>query len=221
MIIEPLKLIIKPEQWWNSKKSVHQYSKGIIATEAIILATLPAIIVTIAHLASYWLGFTDRFTAIERAAISFLTITTGALIISSALNLIFLKLAENAKSCASKEQIVMVTMSLISAIWFAGIFQAIAPISSLNPETGEIIWIVFSILITARLYFSGLPEAMGIERRWKSKFIIPSSISFLLLFVLITILPSLIMRYLMGVTGVTAYPSPDYVDWPVPPPPNW
>ncbi len=221
MITDGIKIVVNPEKWWSSATIPPSYTVSKMVTDIMAVVVIPVAVVTLGHLASFWLGYADEHVAIQRAAISFLTICAGAFAMVSALSLIFLKFAKNAHSTVSSEKIVAAAVAIVTSVWLLGSFQAIASFAAMNPETGEIIWMVLSFGVAIRIITGGTSEALGITRRWKIKFTLPSIISFALLFVLITIIPAMLMRYLIGVTGHTFYDAPDPVNWPLPLSYNW
>ena len=221
MIADGIKLIVSPQKWWDTCSPEYHFNGGRLITELLMAATLPVTAVVLGHLGSFWLGYTQQIIALQRAAISFLTFTSGAVALGAAMALVLFPIARNANVKTAPEQIVLASLTIVSAGWISGIVQIIPPLLDMNPETGDFLWLLFAELAVFKTLSQGTARGLGVTRRWRMLFLVQTMTAFTLLFILFTIVPLLITRYLTGVTGETFYGPPPITQWPYPPVPNW
>ncbi|MBN2343359.1 MAG: hypothetical protein JXX29_20810 [Deltaproteobacteria bacterium] len=221
MIFNGVKLIARPRNAWEKLLAdQHSHAPQLIAA-AFTAATLPAIAAVSGNLASAGLGHASNATAIQRAAIEFVSIAFGALIMIPALSLALLKIGTGARVNMTAQKAAAAAMALVWASWSCGIVLALPPLLNIRPEFGEFAWVLLALVCAYRVLVLTIDSGVSVSRRWRNKFTVEAMVAFTVLFVAVPVVPSLVMRFLVGVTGQVLYGAPPALDWPQPPEPTW
>lgn len=221
MILNGPKLLIHPKSAWPSAVGTRPRSAVWLVAAALTAAVLPAAAVVAGHLGSAIFGGEERATATLRAAIGFMSVTGGALVIAPALALVLLSLSKWSRGDASPGMAVAAAMGLVWPAWTAGSVLAFPPLFGLGPEIGEILWFAVVATIAVRTLRAGVLQSLSIRRRWAGHFTLRASVSFILLFGLITIVPAMAVRTMLGAATEIIPALPDRPTLPLPPEPNW
>lgn len=221
MILNGLKLLIHPQKAWDRFLADQDSHAPQLIAAAITAATIPAAAVVSGHLLSATLGYAAQATAVQRAAIGFVSVAVGALAMVPALSLVFLKTGTDARVDMTPKKATAAAMAIVWSTWLCGVVLAIPPLLNTRPEYGELAWLTLSIMSAYRVLSQTVCSGITVSRRWRSKFAIESMVAFVILFIAIPVVPPLVMRFLVGVTGQILYGAPPDAFWPHPPAPSW
>ncbi len=221
MILNGPKLLIHPRAAWPSAVGTRSHSAVWLVAAALTAAVLPSAAVVAGHLGSAIFGGEEHATATLRAAIGFIAVAGGALVVAPALTLILLSLTRWSRGDASPGRAGGVAMGLVWPVWTAGSVLAIPPLLGLGPEIGEIVWFSLVAAITVRTLRSGALASLSIRRRWAGHFIARATLVFTLLFGVITLTPAMTVRAMLGAATEIIPDLPDRPALPLPPAPNW
>ncbi len=222
MIFNGPKLLIRPKRAWSGLVKGRPRTALWLIAAAVTAAVLPAAGVVAGHLGSAVLGYTDHATAALRAAVGFIAVAGGALVIAPALTLLLLWLADISRGEATQNNAETVAMAIIWPVWTAGLVVGIPPLLGGGPEIGEAIWTLLALVIAFRtIHSSELTLFMGIRRRWFGHFTIRAVLSFGLIFVLVVVGPAVMVRSMLGAASEIVPSAPDRVPLPLPPAPEW
>lgn len=221
MILNGIKLLIRPKDAWEKLLADQGSHAPQLFTAALTAATLPAIVAVAGHLASSYIGYAAHATAIQRAAIGFVAIALGALVMIPALSLALVRIGNNARIPMTPNTASASAMAIVWASWISGIVLAIPPLLNIRPEYGELLWFILAVMCAFRVIRKTINSGVAVHRRWRTKFTIESMIAFIILFFAIPVFPPLLMRFLLGVTGQVVYGAPPELEWPHPPPAAW
>ena len=222
MILNGPKLLIAPKRMWPALVRGESRSAIWLIAAAVTAAVLPAAAVVIGHLGSAVLGYADHATATLRAAVGFIAVAGGALVIAPAMTLMLLWLADLSRGNPTQSSAETMAMAIVWPVWTAGLVIGIPPLFGAGPEIGEALWTFLALFITLRAVRSGDLSFLGIRRRWSSHFSIRAVLSFVLLFGFIVLGPSIMVRGMLGAAGeMIVMDLPDRVPLPLPPTPNW
>ncbi len=221
MIFNGIKLLIHPRQTWERHLSNQSSHATSLAAAAFSAAVLPTTAVVLGHLFSAKLGFTDHTTAIQRAAIGFVSVSIGALVMIPSLALLLLRIGTNARIDMTSEKASAAAMALVWATWICGVIMMLPPLLNLRPELGEFAWYIIGLFAAWRVLSQSVGSGLKVSRRWRNRFQFEALVAFSVLFIAVPILPPLLMRTLVGVTGQVIYGAPPDILWPHPPTPEW
>jgi len=221
MMFDGLQMIRKPVETWQAMARPEGHSPTWLPVAAIVAATIPAVAVVLGHLGSHWLGYADRETALQRAAIGFVATVPGAVVMTAALALALLRICDDAKVSLSGTALPSAVMGLIAPAWFCGAVLAVPPLLQLGPGIGELLWFALALLCAIRVIRKAMADGLGVRRRWKTVFSVETGIAFALLFLAVPLLPAALMRHAVGVTGAVFSGDPAPMTWPVPEPADW
>lgn len=221
MIFNGPKLLVSPSRVWPALVKGESRSAVWLIAAAITAAVLPAVAVVVGHLGSAVLGHTDHATATLRAAVGFVAVAGGALVIAPAMTLLLLWLADLSRGGATQNSAETMAMAIVWPVWTAGLVVGIPPLFGVGPEIGEAVWTCLAFLVALRTVRSGELSFLGIRRRWNRHFTTRAIISFILLFGFIVLGPSIVVRGILGAAGEIIPELPDRVPLPMPPTPNW
>ncbi len=227
MIFNGFKLLFRPRASWQ--KVVSSGGKGrspsSLIAAALTAAVFPAAAVTIGHLLSAAFGKESHTAAALRAAVGFAATAGGALVAAPALTLLLIVLAESNRGEVDASKASAVAMGVLWPVWTAGLVLSIPPLFGLGPEIGEILWTVLAVVIARRFFYNEVKAPLGIRRRWSGRFSFVASFSFALLFVVVTVVPAVTVRNLLGASStvipINLIGSPETDALPLPPPPSW
>ena len=198
MILNGPKLLIHPRAAWASAVGPRSHSAIWLVAAALTAAVLPAAAVVAGHLGSAIFGGEEHATATLRAAIGFMSVAGGALVMAPALTLILLSLSRRSRGVATPGRAGGVAMGLIWPVWTAGSILAVPPLLGLGPEIGEIIWFALVAAIAVRTLRAGAIMSLGIRRRWAGHFILRATLVFTLLFGVVAVTPAMTIRAMLG-----------------------
>ena len=221
MIFNGIKLLLRPKNAWSRHLADQTSHATNLVAASFTAATIPAAAVVLGHLLSAQLGFTESTTAIQRAAIGFVSVSIGALVMIPALALVLLRIGDSARIPMTAQNASAAAMALVWATWMCGTIMMVPPLLNLRPEYGEFAWIILAIPAAWRVLSQTACGGLNVSRRWRSKFKLEAIVAFAVLFVAVPVVPPLIMRMLVGVTGQIVYGAPPELEWPQPPSPNW
>ncbi len=221
MILYGPRLLFSLGKAWPKTVGVSSGSAFWLIAAAITAAVWPAVGVVAGHICSAALGHEDTARATLRAAIGFVSVLGGALVMAPALTLILLWLSQLARATTSPGQSGAVAMGLLWPVWFAGVLLVVPPVFGLGPELGEVLWTVLAGCIVVRILRRKGASFLGIRRRWASRFIVHSTVAFLLLFVLVSVGPAMLTRAVLGASTKIELSLPKRPELPLPPEPNW
>ncbi|MBN2531013.1 MAG: hypothetical protein JXR76_31795 [Deltaproteobacteria bacterium] len=221
MILNGIKLLIHPKNAWDKYLAEQGGHAPNLIAAAFTAATIPAAFVVTGHLLSARLGYAENTAAIQRAAIGFVSICIGALVMIPALALLLLRIGNAARIDMTAEKASAAAMALVWSTWVCGIVMVVPPLLNLRPEYGEFAWTTISLMVAWRVISQTVGNGLNVSRRWQSRFKVESMLAFAILFISIPVLPPLVMRMLVGVTGQIVYGAPPELEWPHPPTPNW
>ncbi|MBN2714819.1 MAG: hypothetical protein JXX14_03125 [Deltaproteobacteria bacterium] len=221
MIFNGIKLLLHPKEAWDRHLAEQSGHAPNLIVAAFTAATLPASVVVLAHLISAQFSFTDHTIAIQRAAIGFVSISIGALVMIPALSLILLRIGNASRIPMTTGNASAAAMALVWSVWICGMVMMLPPLLNLRPEYGEFAWMALAIPAAWRILSKTVGAGLNVSRRWRNKFRLEAMVAFVLLFVTVPVVPPLVMRMLVGVTGQVVYGAPPSVEWPHPPDANW
>ena len=221
MIFNGVKLLLHPKDAWDRLLAEQSSHATNLIAAALTAATIPAAFTVFGHLLSARIGMAENATAIQRAAIGFVSITIGALVMIPALSLIMLRIGTKARIPMTAENASAAAMAMVWATWICGVVMFLPPILNIRPEYGEFAWMALAMPAAWRVLSQTVGLGLNVHRRWRNKFRVETMVAFAVLFVIVPVIPPLIMRMLVGVTGQIVYGAPPALDWPHPPDPNW
>ena len=221
MIFNGPRLLISPKKGWTAVIAGRSRSSIWLMAAALTAAVLPAAAVVGGHLGSAMLGHDEKTTATLRAAIGFTSVAGGALVMAPALTLLLLALARWSRGVTTPRRTAPVAMGILWPAWSAGIILTVPPLMGLGPEIGEILWTLLVVAIAFRALGSTTLEELTIRRRWAGHFVLRSTVSFTLLFIVVTLGPAMIVRAMLGASTEILTALPERAPLPLPPTPNW
>lgn len=193
---------------------------GLLAA-ALTAVPWPAAAVVGGHLGSAALGFTSPDVAVQRAAVGFVAVVGGALVMAPALALALMRIAEGARARGDAKSAGPLAMGLIWPSWAAGLVLAVPPLAGLGPEIGEIAWFVAGTALAARALLAHSRAGTDVRRRWAGPFFARGLVAFAVLFAVVPMAPALAVRAALGVEGALVRAAPAEVVWPLPEAPDW
>jgi len=221
MIFNGPNFLLRPRVTWQKTVAGSSHNPWWLISASLTAAVWPALAVVAGHLVASALGMEDPKVASLRAAVGFLTVVGGALVIAPALCLIFMWTTRIAHEEEDPRRAISVGMGVVWPVWAAGIILFLPPVLGLGPELGELSWAIVAALLGVRIIKKEAPGALGIRRRWTTRFILHTSLLFVPLFALVTICPATVARGLLGAETPVVRVVPDSPALPLPPPPNW
>lgn len=221
MILNGPLLLARGSRAWNSAVNNRSPSAIELIAAAFTAAIWPAVAVVAGHLSATALGYQPAQMAIQRAAVGLVAIVGGAVVMAPALTLALMWIARTSRAEYDVNLSGPVAMGILWPAWTAGLVLAFPPLLGLGPEPGEVVWFVLAVTIAIWMTKVGAASTLGIRRRWHRHFTGRAVFAFAMLFALIPIAPALIVRGLLGVSGVTVHAPPALLELPLPPIPNW
>lgn len=221
MIFNGPNLLLRPRTTWARAVGDSSHNPWWLISASLTAAVWPALAVVAGHLISASFGLVDTKVATMRAAIGFLTVVGGALVIAPAICLVFMWTTRTAHEEENPRKAVSVGMGVIWPVWAAGVFLFLPPLVGLGPEFGELGWALIAIALAVRFIKNEAALELGIRRRWATRFILHTSLAFAMLFALVTIGPATLARDLLGAATPVVKAMPKHLTLPLPPPPNW
>ena len=222
MIFNGPKLLVAPKRAWPRTVGRAPRTAIWLIAAAVTAAVLPAAAVVAGHLGSAMLGLTDHATATLRAAVGFIAVAGGALVIAPALTLVLISLAGKSRGTTEPGSAESVTMGVVWPVWTAGIVLGVPPLLGVGPEVGELLWVFFAAVVVRRTLRAADLSTLGVRRRWFGHFTTRASIAFVLLFILVVLGPATAVRHMLGAAGeLVPSPLPDRAALPLPPASNW
>ncbi len=221
MILHGPRLLINPSKAWSSTVGSSPRRATWLIAAALTAAVWPGVAVVAGHIGSAALGHEEASVATLRAAIGFISVVGGALVMAPAMTLLLLWLTDAAHEYATPNQTGPVAMGILWPTWTAGLVLAVPPLLGLGPEIGEIAWTALAAVVAVRAIQSGAVATLAIRRRWKSKFIAQTSIVFVVAFFIASIGPAASVRTLLGAASPDATDLPERPTMPLPPQPTW
>ena len=193
---------------------------GLIAA-ALTAVPWPAAAVVGGHLGSAALGSTSPDVAVQRAAVGFVAVVGGALVMAPALALALIRISEGARARGDAESVGPLAMGLVWPSWAAGLVLAVPPLVGLGPEIGEVAWVVVGTALAPRALRAHSRAGTEVRRRWAGPFFARGLVAFALLFAVVPIAPALAVRAALGVEGELVHAAPAEIVWPLPEAPDW
>jgi hypothetical protein len=221
MILNGPKLLIHPRSAWASAVGDRSRSAVWLVVAALTAAVLPAAAVVAGHLGSAIFGWADHATATLRAAIGFMSVAGGVLVVAPAFSLILMSLTRWSRGEATPGRAVAVAMGIVWPAWTAGSVLAVPPLFGLGPEIGELLWLILVAIVSVRTVRAGGLAALAIRRRWAGHFVLRVTVAFVLLFTAVTITPAMAVRAMLGAATEILPALPERPALPLPPAPNW
>ncbi|MCP4674695.1 MAG: hypothetical protein GY854_04105 [Deltaproteobacteria bacterium] len=221
MIFHGPRLLINPTRAWPGTVGDRPRPSTWLIAAALTAAVWPGVAVVGGHIGSAALGYEESAVATLRAAIGFMSVVGGALVMAPALTLILLWLTDAAHEDTTPDYTGPVAMGVLWPVWTAGLVLAVPPLLGLGPELGEAAWIMLAAFVTARTLRHGAVSALAIRRRWKSRFLVHSTAAFLVAFMIVSIAPAVVVRSILGAATPIEISLPDRPTLPLPPEPNW
>jgi hypothetical protein len=223
VIFNGFKLLFRPSASWQKAVPVSNEgrSPSSLIAAALTAAVFPAASVVVGHLCSAVIGKETHTTAALRAAVGFAATAGGALVAAPALTLLLLVLTESNHGETDVGRAGAVAMGVLWPAWTAGVVLGIPPLFGLGPEIGEILWTLLAVVIAGRFFYNEVKAPLGIRRRWSGRFSLIASLSFALLFIVVTVVPAVTVRSLLGASTVISFALPETDALPLPPLPSW
>jgi hypothetical protein len=221
MIFNGPRLLLSPKRSWPATVERAPGTALWLIAAAITAAVLPAAGVVGGHLGSAILGYADHATATLRAAVGFIAVAGGALVMAPALTLLLLALSNISRGAGTPRSAETVAMGIIWPVWTTGIVLGVPPLLGVGPEIGEAVWVMVAALVAVRTFRAGNLASLGIRRRWRSHFTTRAILSFVILFILVVVGPAAAVRKLLGAEGEIVPTLPERSPLPLPPIPNW
>ncbi len=221
MILNGPRLLINPNRAWPGTVGDRPRQSTWLIAAALTAAVWPGVAVVGGHIGSAALGHEESSVATLRAAIGFMSVVGGALVMAPALTLILLWLTDAAHEETTPEYTGPVAMGVLWPVWTAGLVLAVPPLLGLGPELGEVTWIILAALVSVRTLRGGAVSALAIRRRWKSRFLVHSTVAFLFAFMIVSVGPAIFVRSMLGAATPIEISLPDRPALPLPPEPNW
>lgn len=221
MILNGPRLLVNPSRVWPDAVGVAARPAPWLVAAALTAAVWPAMAVVLGHLGSALIGHEDLSVATLRAAVGFISVLGGALVMAPALTLAFLWTTYNAHETTTPNQTGPVAMGLLWPTWAAGMVLAIPPLLGFGPAVGEIIWTLLAVVIAFRIVRTGAISSLLIRRRWKGRFLSRSVLVFFIAFVLTSVGPAVLVRGMLNVAKPAGFDLPDRPALPMPPDAEW
>ena len=221
MIFNGPNFLFRPSKTWAKAIEDNTHDPWWLISASLTAAVWPALAVVAGHLTSSVLGIEEARIAILRAAVGFITVVGGALVIAPAICLVFMWTTRVAHERENPRKAVSVGMGVIWPVWSAGIILFLPPLLGLGPELGEIGWAIVAIALGAHMIKTQAAGALGIRRRWAARFILHTSCAFALLFLAVTVCPAVLARGILGAGTPVVRTVSQRPALPLPPSPNW
>ncbi len=221
MILNGPRLLIKPDRVWHDTVGTALRPAPWLVAAALTAAVWPAVAVVLGHVGSALVGHEELSVATLRAAIGFISVLGGALVMAPALTLALLWTTNNAHTSTTVSQAGPVAMGLLWPTWTAGIVLAFPPLLGFGPTVGEILWMLLGTLVAFRTIRSGAVSSLRIRRRWRWRFTIRSVLAFVLIFVMTSLGPAVAVRGILNISKPAGFAMPDRPALPRPPDSEW
>jgi hypothetical protein len=220
LILHGPRLLVSPHRTWSTIVGRDRQAISLIAA-AITAAVWPASAVVAGHIGSAALAYEESTIAILRAMVGFMAVVGGSLVMAPALTLALLWTSETSRGTVDSKRAGAVAMGLLWPTWTAGIILVVPPLLDLGPELGEFLWLGLATLVVIRLLNQYACPTLTVRRRWKSRFVLRSTIVYLLLFTITAIAPAMFVRSMLGASSPHVASLPTRPALPLPPEPNW
>lgn len=221
MILNGPRLLVKPSLVWHETVGIALRPALWLVAAALTAAVWPAVAVVLGHLGSALVGHEELSVATLRAAVGFISVLGGALVMAPALTLALLWTTGKAHAPTTPSKTGPVAMGLLWPTWTAGIVLAVPPLLGFGPTVGEIIWTLLVALVAFRTIRSGVISSLLIRRRWRWRFTTRAILVFIVLFVLTSVGPAVFVRGILNVSKPTPFTMPDRPALPMPADPEW
>jgi hypothetical protein len=221
VIFNGFKIAVAPARCWGPALAECPRSPSGLLAAALTAVPWPAIAVVGGHLGSVALGFAPPEVAVQRAAVGFVAVVGGALVMAPALALALMRISKSARAPGDAERAGPLAMGLVWPSWAAGLLLAVPPLAGLGPELGEIVWFAVGSALAARALWVHARSGGDVRRRWAAPFFARGLLAFALLFAAVPIAPALAVRAALGVEGELARSEPAPISWPRPEAPDW
>ena len=221
MILNGPRLLVKPDSVWQKTVGMTLRPALWLVAAALTAAVWPAMAVVLGHLGSALIGHEELSVATLRAAVGFISVLGGALVMAPALTLALLWTTDSAHASATPNQTGPVAMGLLWPTWAAGIVLAFPPLLGFGPTVGEIIWTLLVALVAFRTIRVGAISSLVIRRRWRWRFTTQSTVAFVVIFLFTSVGPAILVREILDVSKPAAFTMPDRPALPMPPSPEW
>ncbi len=221
MILNGPRLLVKPDSVWQKTVGMALRPALWLVAAALTAAVWPAMAVVLGHLGSALIGHEELSVATLRAAVGFISVLGGALVMAPALTLALLWTTDSAHASATPNQTGPVAMGLLWPTWTAGIVLAFPPLLGFGPTVGEIIWTLLVALVAFRTIRVGAISSLVIRRRWRWRFTTQSIVAFVVIFLFTSVGPAILVREILDVSKPAAFTMPDRPALPMPPSPEW
>jgi hypothetical protein len=221
VILNGPKLLLRPLKAWTGAVGSSPRRASWLIAAALTAAVWPGVAVVMGHVGSAALGETDVRTATLRAAIGFLSVVGGALVMAPALTLILHWLTGIAREETTPEETGPVAMGIIWPTWCAGLVLVFPPLLGLGPEFGELVWAALAVALAVQALRRSAVPSLAIRRRWATRFVVHGALAFTLTFAAVSLAPAFGVRSLMGASTTLEPNLPDGPVLPRPPEPDW
>lgn len=221
MILNGPRLLVAPDRVWHDTVGTASRPAPWLVAAALTAAVWPAVAVVLGHVGSALVGHEELSVATLRAAIGFISVLGGALVMAPALTLALLWTTSNAHASTTAGQAGPVAMGLLWPTWTAGIVLAFPPLLGFGPTVGELLWLLLVAVVVFRTIRLGAVSTLPIRRRWKWRFTTRSVLAFILIFVMTSIGPAVAVRGILNISEPAGFSMPDRPALPKPPEPEW